>query len=134
VPTYEYRCDTCTAAFVRRLKLSEYVAQPRRPCPACGSVDTHREIATAPGLRLGASGSNLTDQGSPQTGQQHPFHAPPSMYGRALLRNVGISGFDTPLFVGEGRHVHAVDCEFSSTRRVAEVHGTLTGSNVTVRD
>jgi putative FmdB family regulatory protein len=58
MPTYEYRCDACGAAFER---FQSITAAPVKKCPECGKNKVRRLIGTGAGLIFKGSGFYITD-------------------------------------------------------------------------
>jgi len=58
MPTYEYKCDACGAAFER---FQPITAQPVKRCPECGKAKVRRLISTGAGLIFKGSGFYITD-------------------------------------------------------------------------
>ncbi|HYO10781.1 MAG TPA: FmdB family zinc ribbon protein [Tepidisphaeraceae bacterium] len=58
MPTYEYKCDNCGAAFER---FQSIMAAPIKRCPECGKAKVRRLIGTGAGLIFKGSGFYITD-------------------------------------------------------------------------
>src|SRR5687768_11859189 len=58
MPTYEYKCDACGAAFER---FQSITADPIKRCPECGKAKVRRLISTGAGLIFKGSGFYITD-------------------------------------------------------------------------
>ncbi|MBM3213828.1 zinc ribbon domain-containing protein [Candidatus Poribacteria bacterium] len=59
MPTYEYRCDACGAAFER---FQSITAEPVRDCPSCQTAGrVRRLISGGAGLIFRGSGFYITD-------------------------------------------------------------------------
>src|SRR5262245_29713976 len=58
MPTYEYKCDACGAAFE---KFQSIKAAPIKKCPSCGKNRVRRLIGTGAGLIFKGSGFYITD-------------------------------------------------------------------------
>jgi len=57
MPTYEYRCKTCSHDFEKFQKMSE---APGAECPACGA-QSERRLSGGAGLLFKGSGFYITD-------------------------------------------------------------------------
>ena len=58
MPTYEYKCDACGAAFERFQSIK---AEPIRKCPQCGKNKAKRLLGTGAALIFKGSGFYITD-------------------------------------------------------------------------
>lgn len=58
MPTYEYKCDACGAAFER---FQSIMAAPIKKCPTCGKNKVRRLIGMGAGLIFKGSGFYITD-------------------------------------------------------------------------
>ena len=58
MPTYEYKCDSCGAAFER---FQSIMAAPIKRCPECGKAKVRRLISTGGGMIFKGSGFYITD-------------------------------------------------------------------------
>jgi putative FmdB family regulatory protein len=64
MPLYEYKCDTCGAAFEIIQKITE---PPIKTCPQCGG--SVKKVISAPALQFKGSGFYITDYAKKD---QHP--------------------------------------------------------------
>lgn len=57
MPSYDFVCSDCEAAFEVRLSMSAYSAGEGRTCPECGSVRVERAFTTVNVIAGSRSGS-----------------------------------------------------------------------------
>ena len=64
MPTYSYRCKSCSYEFE---ELQRTTDKPLRSCPSCKKDTLARDIGSGSGLVFKGSGFYITDYGSPSS-------------------------------------------------------------------
>jgi len=59
MPTYDYRCTTCSKKFTR---FESITTKPSRNCPKCGNATAERIISGGGGIIFKGSGFYCTDK------------------------------------------------------------------------
>lgn len=57
MPTYDYRCQSCSQTFEVRMSMSEYAEGKKPACPRCGSSDVDRAFTSFGVLTASRGGS-----------------------------------------------------------------------------
>lgn len=57
MPSYDFRCHVCGAAFETRLSMSAYERGEGRTCPECGSDDVERAFTAVNVIARGKGGN-----------------------------------------------------------------------------
>lgn len=50
MPTYSYKCDSCTHIFEELLSISDRKVPEGKPCPECGKKKVRRYFSSMPGF------------------------------------------------------------------------------------